>query len=71
MAAGQVMLSTVPRSYGPPLGSHAERQHPRQLKKHGRQYSVQLDVDDKPIDHADSEGEEAGKVLPPLPATGE
>jgi hypothetical protein len=68
MAAGpQVSLRIIPRSYGP---LPAKQPHPQQLKKHGRQYSVQLDIGDKPVDHVEGESEEGGKGLPPLPAAG-
>ena len=63
----QVLLSSVPNSYGP---SPVEQLQPRQQKKHGRQYSVQLDISDKPVQHEDSDNEEEGKTLPALPATG-
>lgn len=61
----EVALSFLPRSHNPSPGQQLE---PRHQRKHGRQYSIQLDIGDKPVQHADSDSEAEGKSLS---ATGE
>jgi hypothetical protein len=63
MAVDKDPLGPLPPSFGPSPFD----QRPRQQRKHGRQYSVQLDIEENPVEHEDSESEREGKELPALP----
>lgn len=68
MAVDVTPLSPLPRSFGPPPPGE---QRPRLQRKHGRQYSVQLDIEQEPFGHEDVEEEQIIKQLPSEPTEGE